>query len=107
MRAKHKQQLESMIGDACLPVSYRISYKTVFGAVAAYVNDQIFMSCGTFGVALKLDDETCASLLDEGAGKPLKYFEKAGLAVARPHGGAEAQVEVLQHDDGLTAIGGE
>ncbi len=37
------------------------------------------MSCGKFGVALKLPGDTCASLLAAGAGKPLKYFEKGHI----------------------------
>ncbi len=76
MQIKYRQQLEHLIDSACLPATCQISYKSVFGAVGAYANGQIFMSCGTFGVAVKLADDTCALLMAEGAGRPLKYFEK-------------------------------
>jgi TfoX/Sxy family transcriptional regulator of competence genes len=76
MQVNYRQQLEQLIDDASLPASCQISYKSVFGAVGAYANGQIFMSCGTFGVAVKLADDACASLVAEGAGGPMKYFEK-------------------------------
>ncbi len=76
MRAEYRQQLEHLIDDAGLPANWQISYKSVFGAVGAYANGQIFMSCGKFGVAVKLPDDACASLIAAGGGTPLKYFEK-------------------------------
>ncbi|MBT7757850.1 MAG: hypothetical protein HN732_11020, partial [Rhodospirillaceae bacterium] len=72
----YRQQLEHLVADACLPANCQISYKSVFAAVGAYANGKIFMSCGKFGVALKLPDDTCAALIAAGTGKPLKYFEK-------------------------------
>ncbi len=50
MRTAYLQQLEQLIDDAGLPGDCQISYKSVFGAVGAYANGEIFMTCGTFGV---------------------------------------------------------
>ncbi len=79
MRTEYLQQLEQLVDDADFPGNYQISYKSVFGAVGAYANGQIFMTCGKFGLALKLAEDTCAALMAEGVGKPLKYFEKGHI----------------------------
>jgi len=79
MRTEYLHQLERLVDAADLPGNCKISYKSVFGAVGAYANGQIFMTCGIFGLALKLADDTCAALMAEGVGKPLKYFEKGHI----------------------------
>jgi hypothetical protein len=48
--------------------------KKCFSAVAGYVNGNIFISCGKFGVALKLPPKTLEILLKEKGVAPLKYF---------------------------------
>jgi hypothetical protein len=71
-----QEQMERYITSAGLSDAFSITFKPLFGARAAYANGRIFMSCGSFGVALKLGDKACQDLFAEGAGKPLKYFEK-------------------------------
>ena len=57
-----------------LASTHRLAFKNVFGAVGGYVNGRIFISCGTFGVALKLPPETLDTLFQEKDVKRLKYF---------------------------------
>lgn len=76
MKTDYQHQLERMIADARFPGTWQITYKSVFGAVAAYADGHIFMTCGKFGLALKLTEDKCAALMTEGLGEPLKYFEK-------------------------------
>ncbi|MDP6875873.1 MAG: TfoX/Sxy family protein [Alphaproteobacteria bacterium] len=71
-----RQQLERIVADCGISAEYEISYKSVFGAVAAYANGKIFLTNGKFGLAAKLAYETCQGLMAEGVGAPLKYFEK-------------------------------
>ena len=54
----------------------QLAFKNVFGAIGGYVNGRIFISCGTFGVALRLPPETLSALLRERGVKHLKYFPK-------------------------------
>jgi hypothetical protein len=49
-----------------LAKSYRLEFKNCFGAVAGYVNGNIFVSCGRFGVALRLPPAVLDNLFDEG-----------------------------------------
>ncbi len=73
---RYRDDLESIIAGSGLTDRYRITYKTVFGAAAAYADDAIFLTLGKFGVAVKLPGATCQALMDDGVGGPLKYFEK-------------------------------
>ena len=57
-----------------LASTHRLEFKNVFGAVAGYVDGHIFISCGRFGVALRLPLETLSQLLKEKSVKHLKYF---------------------------------
>src|SRR5260370_23076166 len=57
-----------------LAKSYRLEFKNCFGAVAGYVNGNIFMSCGRFGVALRLPPRVLEDLFDERGVSHLKYF---------------------------------
>jgi len=76
MNVDFRERLGSYVADAKISDEHPITYKSVFGAVAAYANDKIFITCGKFGVALKLPEETCRTYMAEGNGGPLKYFEK-------------------------------
>jgi TfoX/Sxy family transcriptional regulator of competence genes len=71
-----QDQLESIIAVTGESQRHKITYKPVFGAVAAYADDRIFLTCGKFGVAAKLPDEVCSALLAEGMATPLRYFDK-------------------------------
>ncbi len=55
-------------------MTYQLEFKNCFGAIAGYVDGHIFISCGKFGVALRLPPEILESLFKEQAVKPLKYF---------------------------------
>ncbi len=57
-----------------LATQYRLEFKNVFGAVGGYVNDRIFISCGKFGVALRLPPETLNILFQEKDVRRLRYF---------------------------------
>ena len=72
----YRDQLESILKKARPHVSstHDLKFKKCFGAVAGYVNGNIFISCGKFGLALKLPPETLATLFKEEGVKPLKYF---------------------------------
>ena len=59
-----------------LTSSYRLEFKNVFGAVGGYLNGRIFISCGKFGVALRLPPEILNELFKEKKAKHLKYFPK-------------------------------
>jgi hypothetical protein len=72
----YQRKLEANILSAELPSEYDISFKSVFGARAAYVNGHIFSSCGKFGFALKLPTDVCSELFEKGLAIPLKYFDK-------------------------------
>lgn len=57
-----------------LATSHHLKFKNCFGAVAGYVNGNIFVSCGNFGLALRLPSETLAQLFREADVSALKYF---------------------------------
>lgn len=66
----------ALVEQANTGANFNITFKSVFGAVAAYADSNIFLTCGTFGIAVKLDNATCISIINEGDGEPLKYFAK-------------------------------
>ena len=57
-----------------LAQSYRLEFKNCFGAIAGYVNGNIFVSCGSFGVALRLPPSVLVDLFSEEGVSHLKYF---------------------------------
>ena len=59
-----------------LSTIHQIEFKNVFGAVGGYVNGRIFISCGNFGVALRLPSKTLEDLFNKKVAKHLKYFPK-------------------------------
>jgi hypothetical protein len=58
-----------------LVATQRLTFKNVFGAVAGYWDDRIFISCGVFGVALRLPPDTLGDLFKVNGVKRLKYFQ--------------------------------
>ena len=52
----------------------QLEFKNCFGAVAGYIDGHIFISCGKFGVALRLPPETLDNIFKEKGVKHLKYF---------------------------------
>ena len=57
-----------------LAKGHRLEFKNCFGAVAGYVDGNIFISCGRFGVALRLPPSILIGLLKEAGVTHLKYF---------------------------------
>ena len=57
-----------------LATTYRLEFKNVFGAVGGFVNGRIFISCGKFGLALKLPAKALEKLFNKKVAKHLKYF---------------------------------
>ena len=72
----YRDKLESLLKKVRprLSSTHNLEFKKCFGAVAGYVNGNIFISCGKFGVALKLPPEALAMLFKEKGVKLLKYF---------------------------------
>jgi hypothetical protein len=62
-----------------LAATYHLEFKNVFGAVGAYLDGRIFISCGKFGIALRLPPETLDDLFRGKAVRHLKYFPKGHL----------------------------
>ena len=62
-----------------LATTHRLEFKNVFGAVGGYVNGHIFISCGKFGVALRLPSKVLETLFKEKGAKHLKYFPKGHI----------------------------
>ena len=57
-----------------LSATYQLEFKNCFGAVAGYVDGCIFISCGRFGVALRLPPSFLEQLFKDNDATPLKYF---------------------------------
>ena len=72
----YRNRLESLLKKVRprLSSTHDLELKKCFGAVAGYVNGNIFISCGNFGIALKLPPKTLEALFKESGVKPLKYF---------------------------------
>ena len=76
LKAEYLNRLTDLLGQIRprLSTTHDLSFGSCFGAVAGYIDGNIFISCGRFGTALKLPSETVASLLKEKGVKRLKYF---------------------------------
>ncbi len=57
-----------------LAFDHRLEFKNLFGAVAGYVDGRIFISCGKFGVALRLPAGLLEDLFKETGVERLRYF---------------------------------
>ena len=81
MQNKYFKKITKLLAQTCpkLATTHRLEFKNVFGAVGGYVNGHIFISCGAFGIALKLPPETLEALLQEKGVKHLKYFRKGHI----------------------------
>ena len=78
MRASYLNKLEDLLKPIRrrLAISHRLEFKNCFGAVAGYVNGNIFVSCGKFVLALRLPPQALLELFEETDVSPLKYFKK-------------------------------
>ena len=72
-----KALLEQM--HPTLGTTHPIEFKNCFGAVAGYVHGHIFISCGTFGIALRLPPKTLETLFKETDVVHLKYFPQGHI----------------------------
>ena len=81
MNNKYLEEITTLLKEVRpgLATSHNLEFKNVFGAVGGYVNGKIFISCGKFGVALRLPPDTLASLFQEKEAKHLKYFPKGHI----------------------------
>ncbi len=62
-----------------LTTAYRLEFKNVFGAVGGYVNGEIFISSGKFGITLRLPSNILDALFQEKEAKHLKYFSNGHI----------------------------
>ena len=78
MRPFYSNKLEDLLKRVRprLAMSHHVEFKNCFGAVAGYVDGNIFVSCGQFGLALRLPSRTLTELFGETGVSPLKYFKK-------------------------------
>ncbi|MCH9021042.1 MAG: TfoX/Sxy family protein [Proteobacteria bacterium] len=59
-----------------LPPGVGVEIKHFFSGAAAYANGRICISLTTVGLAMKLPQDGCARLIEDGA-RPLRYFPNA------------------------------
>jgi TfoX-like protein len=78
LRSNYSNRLQGLLKlvRPRLAISHHLEFKDCFGAVAGYVNGKIFVSCGNFGLALRLPSETLTQLFREADVSALKYFAK-------------------------------
>ena len=76
MKTEYRERLERLLARKRLALlaNHGLQFKNCFGAVAGYVGGQIFVSCGKFGVALRLPQPTLAALFQERDVRRLRYF---------------------------------
>ncbi len=88
MAANYRNKLEGFLKQVRprLASTHDLEFKNCFGAVAGYVDGQIFCSCGKFGLALRLPEKILTELVKEKGVKKLKYF---------PHGHVKREYAVL------------
>ena len=78
MSSIYSVTLEKLLHQAhpSLFSTHQVTFKNCFGAIAGYVDGRIFVSCGKFGVALRLTPKTLTELLKEEGVASLRYFPK-------------------------------
>ena len=81
MQNKYLEKITKILEQASpkFTTTYRLEFKNVFGATGGYVNGHIFVSCGNFGIALRLPPKTLKDLFDKKVAKHLKYFPKGHI----------------------------
>jgi len=81
MENKYLNEITTLLKQARpkLSTTYRLEFKNVFGAVGSYVDGRIFISCGKFGVALRLSPKILDVLFQEKDVRHLKYFVKGHI----------------------------
>jgi len=81
MKSKYSDDLTNLLRRAYpeLGAAHKLEFKNLFGAVAGYVDGNIFISCGQFGVALKLPEQTLNDLFAMSDVDHLRYFPKGHI----------------------------
>jgi hypothetical protein len=81
MNADYLTKIATLLNDGRpeLHAVHKLEFRNSFGAVAGYVDGHIFISCGKFGVALRLPLETLDKLFQEKDVSHLKYFPKGHI----------------------------
>ena len=78
MNSDYLNRISALLDNARpeLRVTLKLEFRNCFGAVAGYVDGHIFISCGKFGVALRLPPEILEKLFRQKDVLRLKYFPK-------------------------------
>jgi TfoX/Sxy family transcriptional regulator of competence genes len=78
--SQYKGELEKIIQENNPEIIKEkvVTYKNCFGAIAGYVDGNIFSSFGKFGLALKLPQSELKEQFEKGC-EPLKYFPKGHI----------------------------
>ena len=81
MENKYSEEIKSVLKLTYpdLATAHTLEFKNFFGAVTGYVDDNIFISCGNFGIALKLPVQTLEELFERKDVKHLRYFPKCHI----------------------------
>src|SRR3989338_3731053 len=81
MKNKYSSKIKKLLKQVHprLFITHKLEFKNCFGAIAGYVNGHIFISCGRFGIALRLPLETLDKVFKEEGAKHLKYFPKGHI----------------------------
>ena len=81
MRNKYFEEVTGLLKQARpgLAATHQLTFKIVFGAVAGYIDGRIFISCGKFGVALRLPPNALDDLFKQDGVKRLKYFPRGHI----------------------------
>lgn len=81
MTSQYLSRLSELLLEARprLRTTHTLEFKNCFGAVAGYVRGSIFISCGSFGIALKLPPDAIEQMIRVDGAKHLKYFARGHL----------------------------
>ena len=81
MKNRYAGRITALLDQARpkLATAHQIDFKNVFGAVGGYVDGRIFISCGKFGLALRLPPQVLEVLFKEQGARRLRYFPKGHI----------------------------
>ena len=81
MENKYSEEIKSVLKRTHpdLATVHKLELKNFFGAITGYVDSNIFISCGNFGIALKLPVQTLEELFERKDVKHLRYFPKCHI----------------------------
>ena len=81
MKNRYADRITALVDQARpkLATTHQIEFKNVFGAVGGYVDGRVFISCGKFGLALRLPPEVLDVVFKEQGARRLRYFPKGHI----------------------------